>query len=149
MPDSRSKWRCILKHAFYSAVAIFLLTLFTSLCSGQCANGFSEMTINCAGPHGCTDSVPIFIPDESQDGVRVVCGAVSCCGQLLTSCLGEGGCQDEIMKKPGVRDQVAELAATSKVLVAGCKGRYVPYIAPVYQANGRWRPALLDDLVLR
>ena len=124
-------------------------TLCGPPCSGQCAATFTDMQVHCDGPQGCSDSVEVVIPEESQDGQRVDCSSTSCCGQLITTCGGVGGCQDEIMKKPGVREQVAELAATSEVLVAGCKGRYVPYIAPVYQANGRWRPALLDDRVLR
>ena len=62
-----------------------------------------------------------------QYGVAIRPNPQNCCGQLFSSFTAGGNCNPEILKKPGVKRQIARLAATSDLLVADCKGHYVPY----------------------
>jgi hypothetical protein len=62
-----------------------------------------------------------------QYGVAIVPNPQDCCGQLFSSFAAGGNCNPEMLKKPGVKQQIARLAATFDMLVADCKGRYVAY----------------------
>jgi hypothetical protein len=106
-------------------IFVALLTcLCTSICYAQCADGFQSYNLHCSGPEGCEDDVYVFYPIESQYGVHVVCGAVDCCGQLITSCYGSGNCEPKVFKNREVMKQLSQLSETSDVLITDCEGRY-------------------------
>jgi hypothetical protein len=132
--------------------ALFVLGLASLFCSAQdCSESFSTMSFHCDGPDGCSDGVTVWYPNNpDQYGAPIDCGSVSCCGQLFSNCPpGQGGCEPEILKKPGAKAEIARLAVTSEVLIADCVGRYVEY-KPVPVANlNRRKLALIDEHVLR
>jgi len=108
------------------------------------------MHFHCDGPGGCHGDVYPQTPEESEYGVAIEPDPLNCCGQLFSSFTAGGGCNPGIMKKPGVREEVARLSATADLLVADCKGRYVPYSAPTtYHAAAARRLELADERVLR
>jgi hypothetical protein len=56
------------------------------------------------------------------------CGAVICCGQRFTDCNFDGGdCFFIRVKNPEVRKRLDQVADTSRILVADCRGRYALY----------------------
>ena len=134
----------------------FLGPLGAFCCAQGCATTFNSWFFECDGPYGCIDYVyPRYPEGSSPYGVYVQCQALECCGQLFSDCYGGGGCDDVMLKKPGVKEEIAQLAATSDVLVADCSGRYVSY-EPGYPPEDRHSPiwskrslALIEERVLR
>jgi hypothetical protein len=125
-----------------------LSALFSAVSNAQCADGFNPVTFNCAYSDQCASQVTVWEPNESQNGVLINCGSTSCCGQLFTSCWGQGGCQNDNLKGREVNERLTELSRTSEVLVADCKGRYALYTPPPTKERSSASWALLNDHVL-
>jgi hypothetical protein len=108
------------------------LCLGAAFCSAQCADGFDEQELTCAGPNGCEQTVTVYYPEESQSGVVVRCTAINCCaGDYETTCYSYGNCEPvKALKDLDVQRRLAQLAGESEVLVAECSGLYTPYTPP-------------------
>jgi len=134
----------------WGSCVVIVVFMHGAVCGAQCASGFNTMTVQCAGPNGCMDQKDVDTPIESQDGVRVVCGSVSCCGQLLTTCSGSGNCEPvRALREPRAQERLARVAAESEVLVADCKGRYALFKPSPGTVLNQRSLALLDDRILR
>lgn len=129
----------------------FSVVLCGAVCSGQCADSFTEQTYNCVYSDQCESQITVQYPNGSQYGVYVQCEGVSCCGQLFTTCYGQGNCEDAKLRGPGVRQRPQTLATQSDLLVADCRGRYALYNpAPAHaKEKSRASMALLDDHIIR
>jgi len=123
-----------------------------TFCRAQgCADDFHYTSLHCFGPNGCHSAVTygIAIPGaEVSVGVR----SLSCCGQLFSDEFDAGPCEGVrvLLAQPGVMEQITRLTAISHVVVADCRGRYVPYHGASLSAP-REVGSPLDDhaLVLR
>lgn len=139
-----------MRSAFWGRIFVFLLTVFSAFCYGQCTNGFQQQTFNCRYSDQCYSQITVNIPNGGKDGVVVASTGVSCCGQLFTTCYGTGNCEDvKRLKDPVVRERLISLARTSGVLVADCKGQYVLFSPSTDALPKRPRLALLEDRILR
>src|SRR5262249_16896561 len=98
---------------------------------------------------GCEDDVGISVPEGSQYGLRVVCGSVDCCGQLMTSCWGDGGCNPEALRIPQLKAAISDISKSSDILIANCDGHYVQYQEMRLERRHDSYVARLNDHILR
>lgn len=125
------------------------LAFCSAACSAQCSEGWTTESFHCDGP-GCSQGVTVAYPmSADQYGVAIVPNPQDCCGQLFSSFMAGGNCNPEMLKKPGVKRQIARLAATSDMLVADCEGRYVAYDPTADSVPVGQFLALADEHVLR
>ena len=122
-----------------SSWVVPLLCLSGALCRADqaCGESVKQTTYPCVY-RTCRDQITVTTPE----GERVdffTCGPVACCQQLFTSCYDSGDPCSQAME-PAVREHVAQVAATSRVLVADCRGRYALY----EPQTGRGRPRGAD-----
>jgi len=96
----------------------------------------------------CRGAIDTYVPNmEYPDNrIKYSCGPVECCKQLFTTCINDGPC-DLSLQNPEVRARIDEIAKTSEVLVANCKGRYALYAPPSERTVNLDR--VLEDRVLR
>ena len=134
----------------YPALTALLMMLLQATSSAQiCSSSFSTQEFECHGPEGCDGDVYVTIPSGGQYGLNVVCGSISCCGQLFTTCNGNGGCEPTKLRPREVKERLSELSRTSEILVADCSGRYGPYeplSLPVVARPTRSRAHTLEAL---
>lgn len=125
----------------------FLVFLYSNICRADgCADTLVQTTYPCVYK-SCSEQVTAFTPYGPRGSLEFTCGPIACCQQLFTSCLFTGNTCDQVMG-PEERRRVAEVAATSKVLVADCGGRYALFEAGPNRSNGR-NSALIDENILR
>jgi len=136
----------------YLVLTVPLMMLLQTTSNAQnCSSSFSPQEFECDGPDGCSEDIYLTIPSGGQYGLNVVCGGFSCCGQLFTSCGGQGNCEAVKVRPPEVKARLTQLSLTSDVLVADCRGRYGPYEpspGPVVTRR-RGTLAALSDRILR
>ena len=133
---------------FFAFAPLALLVVFgVPVANAQgCANSWNSMQINCSGG-GCSQSVIIYYPNSSEDGVPVLRTTVSCCGYAWgTSYPGQGGCHSVELDDPKFRKQLDVFAQTTGVLVADCAGKYELYRA---QAEPAPKTAFINEHILR
>lgn len=133
--------------AFGLIVGAFLL-ISSGAFSQDCASSFNTLTLHCDGPHGCSGQVTLYIPIGDPYGFGVGVTSTSCCGQLFSTYQATGLCEDGIINKPGVKEQISLISTTSDLLIADCKGRYVLYDSSAGRVERR-QSFLADDRVLR
>ena len=137
------------KAILYWSFVFLAFGISGALCRGQdCADSFEEHEFHCESS-SCSDDVYVYYPNESQDGVTIECGATDCCGQQFSTCWGEGNCEPLELKKPRVQERLTQLAHTSEVLVADCRGRYGPYVPGPHLVAARRTFKVVDDRILR
>ncbi len=106
-------------------VAVVFVFLCSAFCGSQtCSGRLDSMTFTCTSST-CSNRVTVYKP-TSGDRIRYSCTSEDCCGQLFTTCTDDGGC-GAVEKNPEVRARIDDVAKTSEVLVADCKGRYALY----------------------
>ena len=77
------------------------------------------------------------------------CDSVPCCRQLFSDCYPNGvDCRDFRVRSSAVRERLDDLAKTSRVLLADCKGHYVPYESGSESITPQFSE-LVNDHVLR
>lgn len=132
-----------------SAICGLTLALCSAACSAQCFDSWTTQDFHCDGPHGCSQDITVEYPNgQGFEGTVLVENSVSCCGQLFSN-FNPGATCFEVFKRPGVMKQVSQLAATSDLLVADCKGHYVLYEPPSPVRTGALSLTLVDNHVLR
>jgi hypothetical protein len=113
----------------------FLCFICSELCSAQrgvpppaaCVGELTQNTYQCDGPHNCHGQVEVTTGD-SGDYFEYEIHAVTCCGQLFSDVVPLGDCEDRaLLKDPRTRDQIDRAAKESPILIADCRGRYVPH----------------------
>jgi hypothetical protein len=90
----------------------------------NCAESMKQTTYPCVY-RSCSSHITVNTP-EGERALFVACEPVECCQQLFTDCYFDGNACSQA-RDPLVRERVAQVAATSRVLVADCGGRYVLY----------------------
>lgn len=106
---------------------VFLSICSAAMCNAQhCASTFEQIKLMCTDGKGCERTAIEDLPTGSDD-FEYSCGAISCCGQLITTCNIVGPCEDLKLRDPAISDQLGNLAERYKVLVADCAGQYVRY----------------------
>jgi hypothetical protein len=115
-----------------------------------CDTGMYAQRYDCAYDASCRSFVFVWYPNGENGDQQIVCDqSESCCGQLFTTCRGEGYCYSA--KKAGmsaaVRKYLEKLPFDSELLVADCNGHYAPFSAA--HPNKPTPFAILDDRVLR
>lgn len=121
--------------------------LYGALCRADqaCGEYVMETTYPCIYK-SCSSHITVYWPaGERVD--HYTCGPVECCQQFFTSCYDDGLPCSQV-RDPAVRERVAQVAATSRVLVADCRGRYV-----LYEPQADWgrtrHTVLVNEHVLR
>jgi hypothetical protein len=127
-----------------SYLAVGLLVFSAALSAAQCEDSYTRVTLQCDDNAGCHDLVTFDHPNEGFTNAYSI-SVIDCCGQLFTDTTVTGPC-DADMVQPAIRKEVARLAAMSDVLVADCRGHYVPYDSAANIVHSRAR---LDDLMKR
>lgn len=135
------------KHLMALAFAC-LCSTFCSSQTGECCNHLQSNTYTCESSH-CSGRVTVYTPvQEGEDLIRFSCNhSEDCCGQVFTTCTNDGGCL-AASRNPEVRARIDEVATTSEVLVANCKGRYALY-APRGERTIDLDRVLATDRILR
>ena len=124
------------------------MLLQTTSAAQNCADLFPTQQFECDGPGGCSEDVVVNIPNGSEYGLYIHCGSIDCCGQLFTTCGGQGNCEPVKLRPPEVKERLTQLSRTSDVLVADCSGRYGPYDPvprPVAAIHKMFSYVALDD----
>jgi hypothetical protein len=115
------------------SVCVFCL-LCSAVCSAQkavspaeCTGPLIQNVVDCAGPHGCKGQI-VYDTGGEGDYITTTVTTRSCCGQLFSSLVPTGDCDsDGLLKDQATKDEVGRAAKESAVLVADCRGHYVPY----------------------
>jgi hypothetical protein len=94
------------------------------LCEQPQSTGF---TCTVYGPPSCQQHVTQTVPMSSEYGVTLSPGFVSCCGQNYPAYTIAGGCQVAQMKDPAVLNRLIKISKTKLILIADCKGAYMPF----------------------
>lgn len=89
------------------------------------------------------------VPVESEYGVSIVQTIDFCCGRSYLYYSPGGNCIFTELRNPENQERLAELALSSDLLVADCRGRYVPYGSPTTAMVASTDPVLLRDRRLR
>ena len=91
-----------------SCICGLALAFCSAGCSAQCTEGWTTESFQCNGPNGCAQGVTVAYPmSADQYGVAIRPNPQNCCGQLFSSFTAGGNCNPEILKKPGVKRQIA------------------------------------------
>lgn len=108
-------------------------------CDAQtCYDSLQSQTVHCVFKP-CSNNVTVGVPQgEDGDNFTVSCSSTKCCGQLVTNCHIDEDCDSDQLRGPTLRKRVSDLATTSRILVADCKGHYAPF-------RNRLRTALDSD----
>jgi hypothetical protein len=128
----------------YVSACIACLLYSAICCSAQklpadCVGPLIQQTLPCDGPHDCHSQVDVDYGGEG-DYVEYVVKTKSCCGQLFTTIFPTGDCDGGgLLKDPGTKDQIYRAAKESAILVADCRGHYVPYNSGASGPDG-WAP---------
>ena len=111
-----------------ASIFVFLFVqAFTVSSNAQCTDNITYSKVQCAFGTTCKETVTVGRPSGRGDTIAYSCSSTSCCQQLLTDCFSEGECFPFPLKTAEMQARLSEIAATSKVLVADCKGRYTSY----------------------
>ena len=108
-------------------VLLSFFVCFASLSSqGQGCVGIERVTIVCAGPNGCQDSVNV---DRPQPGLEFnfFTTAVECCKELITDIILRPCPFSRVTMQQIARFLEASPAVFPRLLVASCDGRYTPF----------------------
>lgn len=123
------------------------LCLYGNIClADACADSMQAQTYSCVFK-SCSAKITVTTPGEDRGNLVLTCEPVACCQQLFTDCLFTGDTCSQL-RDPEVTKRVVEAAATSRVLVADCEGRYALFEAAPDHQDGR-NSALIDEHVLR
>jgi len=107
--------------------------LYSALCSAQkppsdCQGRPDNQTFTCDGPNDCHSQIVIDVGGGEGDYYVYTVESRSCCGQLFSDRIPISDCDGEgLLKGKATKDEIERAAKESAVLVADCKGRYVPY----------------------
>lgn len=139
------------KILYLALTALLMMLLQTTSNAQNCSSWFSPQEFECDGPDGCSEEIYLSIPSGGQYGLNIICSGFSCCGQLFTSCGGQGACEAVKLRPPEVKARLTQLSLTSEVLVADCSGRYGPYEPSrgAVAAKRRRSLAAVSDRILR
>src|ERR1700739_4959766 len=100
------------------------------LCGAQeCATDTTSTKFDCIY-QTCKSSVVVETPVDNGGGNQqhVSCDSVPCCKQFFSDCYLDGQeCRFVRVHSPAVREALNDLANTSRVMVADCRGRYALY----------------------
>jgi hypothetical protein len=124
-----------------------VLLFSATLAAAQCESNYERITLQCADNAECHDFVILDMPIEGFV-YKYTTNVLNCCGQLFTDTNMSGSCDADIVQ-PAIRKQVERLAATSDVLVADCRGHYVPYDSTAKTVQVRQNRARRFDDPLR
>jgi len=103
-------------------VLALLFCASTARAQFDCAEYFEYQEVKCVY-QDCVDHALIPIP-RGGELYHYTCTPYNCCNQLITECDFDGNsCPGVWRNNPDVRRHVVEVAATSRVLVADCRGR--------------------------
>lgn len=114
---------------------------------GACTDTWQYYVLPCVYKT-CESNVAITMPNYDGDDELVGCTSVMCCSQYFTTCDFNGECVEPLLRRPEVRARVAQVAETARVLVADCKGRYVPYEGLSFRNNVR-AAEIVNEHILR
>ena len=112
-------------------VLLFSTLLFGGCGAGlaQCTTGFNFTQVNCGNSAGCQQQIIMSLPNNpGQFGVPFTCKQVSCCGVGgYPQCVPFGGtCYIAKLDNPTIRKQLMQLAETHDLMIASCRGDYLP-----------------------
>ncbi len=107
--------------------AWLLLCLNGTLCRADaCTDAITFTNLPCVYKN-CSSHVYVGQP-SGGNSFLYDCQPVQCCQQFFSDCEFSGGdCQEIELRNPEVRQRLTEMAATSTVLVADCRGHYALY----------------------
>lgn len=94
--------------------------------SQNCAERLTGVTYTCVYGTTCSGRITVYQPVFGVDRIAYSCTSEECCKQLFTTCTNDSACPFSPLN-PQVRARIDEVATTSEVLVADCKGRYSLY----------------------
>jgi hypothetical protein len=118
--------------------------------NAQCAQQWNSTEHHCE-TSTCNDTILTFTPVEDSCCYHFSCESVDCCGELFSTCPSdEEECGDALTRSPEVRKRLSELSATSKILVADCRGHYSLYAPRLQDTTGkRGQTFAVNDHILR
>lgn len=118
-------------------------------CSSQsCCYHLESQSFTCT-TSTCSKRITVYVPNfDGPDRIQYSCTSDDCCQQLFTTCTNDGACPPSFLQNPEVRARIDEIAKTSEVLVANCKGRYALH-APRSERTIDLHRALEPDRILR
>lgn len=102
-----------------------LSVLGTALSHAQtCIDSTKMRTISCYGANGCHQTITIEQPvSGNQSEYRAT--SVSCCGELHSDVEIIGACEFALSNE--LKQEIDKYSGRSTILVATCRGHYVPY----------------------
>jgi hypothetical protein len=131
-------------------LAVLVISSLSAFCQAQCVDSWESQEIHCVDENGGQCYVDVQTPGPpSEYGVIPECSGVDCCGQLVTTCEGNSNCVPELLRRADVRGRLKKVAADSDVLVADCKGQYVPYAAIHTAVASHRSNNFINDHILR
>jgi hypothetical protein len=126
--------------------AIAFVCVSGAVCRAQLCGEEMKQTIFSCVYESCSDSVTTSTPFGDRI-LFVSCEAVECCKQLFTTCYFTGDSCSQVVDA-ALRERLAQVAASSRVLVADCRGHYALY-EPRPSRGQKYDSVLVNEHILR